>query len=90
MGCVGWKYFAVCEHLGGVQAIDLPAYLVDTLRELAGCENMTNTTAILMHPDTGLRTFCSPAEIAYFEYTNIPALVPPFFLKPNTVLALER
>ncbi len=73
VGCVGWKYFAVWEHLGGVQAIDLPAYLVDTLRDLAGCENVTNATAILMHPDTGLRTFCSPAEIAYFEYTNILA-----------------
>jgi hypothetical protein len=73
VGCVGWKYFAVSEHLGGVQAIDLPAYLVDTLRELAGWENVTNTTAILMHPDTGLRTFCSPAEIAYFEYTNVLA-----------------
>jgi hypothetical protein len=73
VGCVGWKYFAVSEHLGGVQAIDLPAYLVDTLRELAGWENVTNTTAILMHPETGLRTFCSPAEIAYFEYTNVLA-----------------
>jgi Xaa-Pro aminopeptidase len=73
VGCVGWKYFAVWEHLGGVQAIDLPAYLVDTLRDLTGCENVTNTTAILMHPDTGLRTFCSPVEIAYFEYTNILA-----------------
>ena len=46
---------------------------MDTLRELAGRENVTNATAILMHPDTGLRTFCSPAEIAYFEYTNVLA-----------------
>ena len=34
---------------------------------------MVNATDILMHPDTGLRTFCSPAEIAYFEYTNVLA-----------------
>jgi hypothetical protein len=27
----------------------------------------------LMHPDDGLRTFCSPSEIAYFEYANILA-----------------
>jgi hypothetical protein len=70
VGCVGWKYFADAEHPDAAHAIDLPAYLVDTLRELAGRENVTNATAILMHPDTGLRTFCSPAEIAYFEYTN--------------------
>ena len=46
---------------------------MDTLRELAGREKVTNATAILMNPDTGLRTFCSPAEIAYFEYTNVLA-----------------
>ncbi len=73
VGCVGWKYFADSEHPDGAHALDLPAYLVDTLRELAGRGNVTNATAILMHPDTGLRTFCSPAEIAYFEYTNILA-----------------
>jgi hypothetical protein len=47
--------------------------LVDTLRDLAGRENVANATAILMNPNDGLRTFCSPAEIAYFEYTNILA-----------------
>jgi hypothetical protein len=73
VGCVGWKYFADSEHPDGTHAIDLPAYLVDTLRGLAGWENVTNATAILMNPDDGLRTFCSPAEIAYFEYTNVLA-----------------
>jgi hypothetical protein len=73
VGCVGWKYFADAEHPDATHAVDLPAYLVDTLRELAGRENVTNATAILMHPATGLRTFCSPAEIAYFEYTNVLA-----------------
>ncbi len=73
VGCVGWKYFADSEHPDSSHAIDLPAYLVDTLRDLAGRENVTNATAILMHPDTGLRTFCSAAEIAYFEHTNILA-----------------
>jgi hypothetical protein len=73
VGCVGWKYFADSEYPDGAHAIDLPAYLVDTLRDLAGRDSVTNATAILMHPGTGLRTFCSPAEIAYFEYTNILA-----------------
>jgi Xaa-Pro aminopeptidase len=73
VGCVGWKYFADAEHPDGMHAIDLPAYLVDALRELAGRENVTNATAIMMHPGEGLRTVCSAAEIAYFEYTNILA-----------------
>src|SRR5271169_5972636 len=73
VGCVGWKYFSTSEHPLGNRAIDLPAYITDTLRELAGSENVVNATDILMHPDHGLRTFCSPAEIAYFEYTSVLA-----------------
>jgi Xaa-Pro aminopeptidase len=73
VGCVGWKYFADAEHPDGAHAIDLPAYLVDTLRALAGWQHVVNATAILMHPADGLRTACSPAEIAYFEYTNVLA-----------------
>ena len=73
VGCVGWKYFADSEHPDGAHAIDLPAYLVDTLRDLAGWEDVVNATGILMNPDDGHRAFCSPAEIAYFEYTNILA-----------------
>jgi len=73
VGCVGWKYFAEREHPNSAHAMDLPAYLVDTLRESAGWESVFNATSIFMHPQDGLRTFCSPAEIAYFEYTNILA-----------------
>jgi Xaa-Pro aminopeptidase len=73
VGCVGWKYFSAAEHPLGLRAIDLPAYITDTLRELAAPEYVVNATDILMHPDSGLRTFCSPAEIAYFEYTSVLA-----------------
>jgi Xaa-Pro aminopeptidase len=73
VGCVGWKYFADSEHPDGAHAIDLPAYLVDTLRELAGREAVTNATALMMHPGHGLRARCSPSEIAHFEYTNVLA-----------------
>ena len=73
VGCVGWKYFADSEHPDGVHAIDLPSYLVDTLRDLAGREAVVNATALMMHPGHGLRAKCSPSEIAYFEYTNVLA-----------------
>jgi hypothetical protein len=73
VGGIGWKYFADSEHPDGRHALDLPAYLVDTLRELAGRESVVNATDLLMHPDHGLRTFCSPSEIAYFEYTSVLA-----------------
>jgi hypothetical protein len=73
VGCVGWKYFSGSEHPEASYAIDIPAYLADTLRALAGREGVVNSTDLLMHPDYGLRTFCSPCEIAYFEYTNVQA-----------------
>ena len=73
VGCVGWKYFADAEHPDSAHAIDLPAYLVDTLRTLVGVANVVNATGLLMNPRDGLRTRCSAAEIAYFEYTNILA-----------------
>lgn len=72
VGCVGWKYFSEAEHPDGMYSLDIPAYLADILRQLTDWE-VINATDILMHPDYGLRTFCSPAEIAYFEYTNILA-----------------
>ena len=73
VGCVGWKYFGDSEVGNGRYAIELPAYLVDSLRHLAGYGHVTNATALFMHPQNGLRARCSAAEIAYFEYTNVLA-----------------
>lgn len=73
VGCIGWKYFADCEHPDGLHAIDIPSYLADTLRDLAGREAVVNATALMMHPGYGLRAKCSPLEIAQFEYANILA-----------------
>jgi hypothetical protein len=73
VGCVGWKYFTDAEHPDATHALELPSFMVDTLRELAGRPNVTNETDILMHADYGLRSFCSASEIAYFEHTNVLA-----------------
>jgi Xaa-Pro aminopeptidase len=70
IGCVGYKYFAEREHPDAQHALDIPAYLADTLRELSGRDHVVNATDLLMRPDGGLRTRCSPFEIAYFEYAN--------------------
>lgn len=73
VGCVGWKYFSDHEHPNAQYAIELPSYLVDTLREIAGHDRVLNSTDLLMHPGYGLRTFCTASEIAYFEYTSVQA-----------------
>ena len=67
VGCVGWKYY------GEPGAMDVPAYIVDVLRSLAGHERVINATDLLMHPGYGLRSACSAAEIAFFEYSAVKA-----------------
>ncbi len=70
VGAVGYKYFSKSEHPNAAHALDIPSYIADTLRDLAGPENVSNATQLLMHPADGLRAKCSPFEIAYFEYAN--------------------
>ena len=70
VGAVGYKYFSPAECADAGHALDVPSYIADTLRELAGHQNVTNDTDIFMHPGHGLRARCTAAEIAYFEYSN--------------------
>jgi Xaa-Pro aminopeptidase len=67
VGCVGWKYYSAPT------AIDLPAYIVDTLRSLTSHERVVNATDLFMHPGYGFRSTCSPVEIAFFEYAGAKA-----------------
>jgi len=70
VGAVGYKYFNENEHPDAAHAMDIPFYIGDTLRDLAGRENVSNVTEMFMDPGEGLRASCSPFEIEYFEYTN--------------------
>ncbi len=70
VGAVGYKYFRNEEHPDAAHALDIPSYIGDTLRDLAGRENVLNATGLFMDPAGGLRATCTPFEIAYFEYTN--------------------
>lgn len=63
VGAVGWKYFAEAEHPDARHAMEIPSFIVDTLRQLAGHGNVVNATALFMNPASGLRTTCSPSEI---------------------------
>ena len=75
ISCIGWKYFAhnMGQDLieGGTQAIEIPAYLVDLLRNLSGNPaNVVNATALLMNPIDGLRIFNEAEQIALCEYAS--------------------
>jgi len=73
VGCVGWKYFSEQEVRMPSHAIDIPSYIADTLRSLAGPEMVLNATDLFMHPDRGFRATCSAAEIAFLEYSGAAA-----------------
>jgi hypothetical protein len=70
VGCVGWKTFRPGEHRAGEQAIELPAFLVDSLRELCGRAAVVNATDLFIRADGGLRTRATVWEIALCEYAN--------------------
>jgi Xaa-Pro aminopeptidase len=68
IGAAGWKYFAADEVDLPEMALDLPAFLADPLRSLAG--QVVNAADLFMHPGHGLRCTVDAAEIARLEFAN--------------------
>src|SRR4029077_11310165 len=69
IGVVGWKALLAEESTGTFAPIFAPAFVVDTLREIAGRpEFVLDVTAALTSPRAGLRSFCSADQIAVFEW----------------------
>jgi hypothetical protein len=69
IGVVGWKTVSPEESSGTFAPIFAPAFIVDTLREIAGRpELVVDVTATLTSPRSGLRSFCSADQIAAFEW----------------------
>jgi hypothetical protein len=69
IGVVGWKTLLPEESSGTFAPIFAPAFVVDTLREIAGSpELVVDVTAALTSPRSGLRSFCSADQIAVFEW----------------------
>lgn len=73
VGCIGWKYFTEQEIDNYQFQMEIPAYIVDSLRSICRHTNVVNASDILMSPSYGLRSKCSPYEIALFEFANAMA-----------------
>jgi len=72
VGCAGWKYFD--DHLVGdpQHAFEIPAYVIDLLRDMTGdTRRVRNVGAMFMNPTDGLRAVNSVDQIARFEYAAI-------------------
>ena len=68
VGIAGWKYFGSDEAAEPERCFEAPAYLVDALRSVVGSRNVTNATALFVHPSTGLRALNEIDQLAQFEY----------------------
>jgi hypothetical protein len=66
----GWKYLEPEEWDGETHPGSfVPAYMVDVLKRIVGNSGaVTDETAILMHPETGLRAAVDADQIAAFEW----------------------
>jgi hypothetical protein len=69
VGVVGWKYFDQRETTTPETWLDVPSYIVDTLRGLTGdSKYVFNATHIFMNPDDGLRVINDVDQLAAFEF----------------------
>ena len=68
VGMVGWKWFGADEVDDPATALDVPAFVADPVRAVAG--RVENATDILMHPGHGLRARVDAPEIARLEFAN--------------------
>ena len=69
IGLVGWKYLGADEWRGRLPTFQVPAFIVDTLREVIGDPAaVTDATQVLMHPENGLRAVVDVHEIAALEW----------------------
>ncbi len=69
VGVCGWKYFSPDEHSDPLSWIEIPAYMVDTLRQLVGeTGRVFNAGTLFMDAENGLRATTSIDELARFEF----------------------
>jgi hypothetical protein len=68
IGLAGWKYFVSEETPRPDHWLEVPAFLVDTLREL-GCE-VLNAGSLFMEPENGLRAVNDVDQLAVFEFAS--------------------
>jgi Xaa-Pro aminopeptidase len=70
IGLVGWKYFDERETASPNTWIEVPAFITDVLRGLAGdAANVVNATALFMNPTDGLRIINEVDQLAAFEFS---------------------
>lgn len=69
LGIVGWKSFDARESPDPVHTLEIPAFIVEVLAEIAGDRvNLYNATDLFMNPADGFRALNDVDQLAYFEF----------------------
>lgn len=69
IGVIGWKPFGAGDHGFGETSLDLPSFLADSLRAIAGGhDKVINASGLTMDADGGLRTINDVDQLAAFEF----------------------
>ncbi len=70
VGVAGWKYYTGVEVDDPEQTLEIPSYIADALRRVAGRGNVTNANTLLIHPTEGVRAVNDVDQLARFEYAG--------------------
>jgi len=69
IGAIGWKPLVSEDHGFGAMSLDLPSFIADTLRAIAGERgSVRNANGLTMDPADGLRTVNEVDQLAAFEF----------------------
>lgn len=69
VGVLGWKYFTEADFANPINALEIPSYLANALREVVGPSGaVVNANDIFMDPGSGLRASNNVDQIAAFEF----------------------
>ncbi len=71
VGVAGWKYFGSSDGVNAASWIEIPSYIVDTLRDLVGSSgSVRNAGHLFMDAATGLRATNEVEQLAAFEFAE--------------------
>lgn len=71
IGVAGWKYFSAEDGADSAEWIEIPSYIVDSLRQLVGSSGrVRNAGHLFMDAATGLRSTNEVEQLAAFEFAE--------------------
>jgi Xaa-Pro aminopeptidase len=68
VGAIGWKPFGMADLGFDDSALDLPSFIVETVRRVVQPGEVTNAASLLMDPGNGLRAINDADQLAAFEF----------------------